>query len=211
MLTCSPKTHFLMRYPFVRPRKHNYAYKIARENTRKAIHSYLENRKVKLAKLLVAPSGTNADQDILEGFAKEVYAIDIAQKAIDKCSDFINKKLGDVRKNGYESNYFDAAASFLFFHHLHKVGFEPYLMELHRIIKREGLLFILEPGNLYPISWVMSFGRKIFGNISGLVPDEAPIYPPQFTNALIISGFKVEMLQGVSFSHVRIPLPLQNL
>lgn len=208
---CIKKNHFLMRYPFVHPRRHDYAYTIARENTRKAIHRYLENRKIKLAKLLVAPSGTNADQDILGGFAKEVYGIDVAQKAIDRCPDFINKKLGDVLKSGYESDYFDATASFLFFHHLHKVGSGPYLKELHRITKKEGLLFILEPGNLFPISWVTSLGRKIFGNISGLVPDEAPIYPPRFTDALITSGFKVEMLQSVSFSHVRIPLPLQKL
>lgn len=205
------KNHILMKWPFAHPQRQDYAWKVVRANTRSVLHDYLKNREKKIQKALVAPCGVNADKDILEGLAGEFYGIDISQKAIDMCPASINKKVGDICESGYEADYFDAIASLLFFHHLHKAGFEPYLTEFRRILKNEGLLFILEPGNLYFFSWLTFLGRKIFGNISGLVPDEAPISPSKLTNTLVKLGFKVEKIQSVSFSHARIPLPLQRM
>lgn len=204
------KNHFLMRWPFVNPRRNEYAYKVARQNTRQILSNFLSLNETIIPKnALIAPCGTDADQDILNGLAEKYYGIDISPTAVEKCPISIEAKVGDILKSGYHSDYFDMIASFLFFHHLHRVGFEAFIREFHRILRKGGILVILEPGNLYPISWLMYIGRKIFGNISGLVPDEAPIFPPKLTSALEKNDFKVEKLQCVSFSHVRIPLPMQ--
>lgn len=205
------KGHFLMKWPFVHPERERYAWKTVRSKTRNALQDYLKKNEKKTNRVLVAPCGTNADQDILEGMADEFYGIDVSLKAVTVCPISVNKKVGDILESGYETDYFDAIASFLFFHHLHKPGFDPYLNEFSRILKKGGLLFILEPGNLYFLSWIMSLGRKIFGNVSGLIPDEAPIFPPRLTNAVIKAGFDVKKIQSVSFSHARIPLLFQKM
>ncbi|HDY87361.1 MAG TPA: class I SAM-dependent methyltransferase [bacterium] len=203
--------HFLMRWPFVNTQRHAYAYKIARENVRGALKNYLKKNEIQLQKALIAPCGVDGDQDVLKGLSRVFYGIDISQKAIELCTPKIKKKVGDIIKSGYESGFFDAVASLLFFHHLPEEQFASYLREFYRILNNEGLLFILEPSRLYPLSRLMSLGRMVFGNISGLVPDEAPIYPSKLSSALVNAGFEVELLQSVSFSHVRIPLPIQKV
>jgi SAM-dependent methyltransferase len=102
-------------------------------------------------------------------------------------------------------------ASFLFFHHLHKVGFAPYLLEFHRILRSGGLLVVLEPSALSPGSAITGLGKKIFGNVSGLVPDESPIVPSRLDESIGKAGFRLARFEGVSFSHNRMPVPLQCL
>ena len=57
---------FLMKYPFVHPKRHNYAYDYARNMARKYIQNYLSSKNVGIHKALVAPCGSHADQDILK-------------------------------------------------------------------------------------------------------------------------------------------------
>lgn len=210
------RKHWLMKWPFVHPSREGYANDYARKNVRKLLFDYLKKTTRRIdqniyQKLLVAPCGNSADQDILSGLAEEYYGIDVSREALDQCPKYVVVKEADILENGYRSDYFDMVASFLFFHHLHKVGFEPFLKEFYRVLKKDGILVILEPSALYPLSWLTKLGRRIFGNISGLVPDEAPIIPANFNSLLDRNGFKIEKLQSVSFSHNRITLPLQYL
>ena len=100
--------------------------------------------------------------------------------------------------------------AFLFFHHLHKIGFAPFLKEFFRILNKDGILVLFEPSSFFPFSWLTRLGRKIFGNISGLVPDESPLAPTKLSSFIVNAGFTIERFQSVSFSHNIIPLPLQS-
>jgi SAM-dependent methyltransferase len=200
---------FLMKWPFVHPRRHRYAYDYARRTTRQYIQNYLISENVRIHRALVAPCGSKADQDILAGMAEEFHGVDVSSTALDRVPEFVITKQADILETGYEDNSFDFVASFLFFHHVHRVGFDPFLEELHRIIRNGGYLFILEPSDLYPLCKVMNLGRRIFGNISGLVPDERPIRPSRMDYSLKNAGFHIVKFASVSFSHVRIPYPLQ--
>ncbi|MFH2033116.1 MAG: methyltransferase domain-containing protein [Candidatus Margulisiibacteriota bacterium] len=200
--------HFLMKWPFFYLPRHKYAYRFARENARRII---LEHIKTPLQKGLVAPSGINGDQDILCGTAEEYLGIDISPEAVKRSSRFIKCQEADILKNGFEDSSFDIVASFLFFHHLHKTGFKPFLKEFRRILKKDGYLLILDPSAHYPVSKLMDLGRKIFGNISGLVPDEAPVVTDKLAAEIRGAGFKIERFQALTYSHNRIPIPIQYL
>lgn len=204
------RDHFLMKWPFAHPARNDYAWKTCRLNARKVLSDHLMKTGSRAGKMLIAPCGTGADQDILEGLAEKYFGIDICKKVVDKCPPGIEKKVGDIRDSGYESEHFDVVASFLFFHHLHRCGFDPFLAEFFRVLKKGGLLFIMEPGNLYPIHWVTYAGRKVFGNITGSVPDERPVFPPALTRSIKRCGFGIQLIRCVSFSHVRLPVPLQK-
>ncbi|MCB4757214.1 MAG: class I SAM-dependent methyltransferase [Elusimicrobia bacterium] len=177
---------------------------------REGVLKFLKDNSLQIGKLLIAPCGAKADLDILSGCAAEYYGIDISEKAVSQCPTQIRTKVGDILDSRYPAQSFDAIASFLFLHHVHKVGFEPFLCEFNRILKKGGLLLIMEPSALYPLARVMDLGRMIFGNISGLVPDEAPIMPGKLQNAVKHSGFAIARIEGISFSHVRIPIPIQT-
>jgi SAM-dependent methyltransferase len=169
---------------------------------------------VHIKRALVAPCGTTADQDILHGIAREFHGIDISPVALRECNEKqpqILTKEGDILRNGYEERSFDLVASFLFLHHIHKVGFDKFLQEFHRILSDNGLLVILEPSALSPFSAITRLVRKVVGNISGLVPDESPIVPSRLNDAIDKAGFRIVRFEGVSFSHNRIPVPLQYL
>lgn len=207
------RNHFLMKWPFRHTTRHAHAYKYARMNVRKTIQQYLNkcfvNKKFK--NILVAPCGTNADQDILYDLTDDFYGIDISYEAIKECPKYVNVKEADILNSGYENDSFDCIASFLFFHHLHKIGFTPFLKEFYRILKKDGVLVLFEPSCFFPFSWLIRLGRKIFGNISGLVPDESPLAPTKLSSFIVNAGFTIERFQSVSFSHNIIPLPLQYI
>lgn len=53
--------------------------------------------------------------------------------------------------------------------------------------------------------------RFFMGNVTGLVPDEKPVYPPAITKILKETGFKNIVIRGLHFNHVRFPFFLQLL
>jgi len=64
-----------------------------------------------------------------------------------------------------------------FFHHMVKVGFDPFLKEFYRILKKGGGIVILEPSLWYPLNIITRPIKRIFHNPYGEVEDEAP-FPP---------------------------------
>lgn len=164
---------------------------------------------VPFQRALVAPCGTNADQDILDGFALETHGIDVSPAAVEQCPSHVVCRVGDVRNSGYEDASFDLVASILFFHHLHRPGFEPFLREFARVLAKDGTLVVVEPSMYYPFGWLTAAGKLVFGNVTGQVPDEAPLSPSRLTAAMRSCGFRVEIFRSVSFSHHRLPVPVQ--
>lgn len=162
------------------------------------------------ATILMAPSGNGEDFKYLIGLYKKVFGIDISNIAISQCPKIINAKKGDILQSGYENNSFDVIICSQFLHHVHEVGFSPFLEEFYRIL-RGGVLAILEPGSMYPFSWVTALANKIMGNVTGKVATERPIFPPKLNNIITSSGFKRIHIRGLSFSHGRFPVPIQFL
>ena len=64
---------------------------------------------------------------------------------------------------------------------------------------------------LFPPSQFASLLRTFMGNVTGLVDDERPIYPPALTKNLKEVGFDRIRYHGLSFSHVRYPMFLQAI
>lgn len=165
----------------------------------------------KKAKILVAPIGTGNEVVYLQGMYAEICGMDISQKALDQCPAHIVTKKVNILHSEEASEYFDIIICPLFLHHVHKVGFNPFLEEYYRLLRPGGVLAIHEPSILFPPSQVTSFLRSVMGDVTGLVPDERPIYPTAVTKSLDEAGFVRINYRGLSFSHCRYPVFLQAM
>ena len=163
------------------------------------------------AKILIAPIGTGANVQYLQGLYSNIHGADISEKALSDCPSSVITKKTDIIQSGYAYESFDIIICPLILHHVHKVGFEPFLTEYYRILKPGGVLAIQEPSKLFPPTWVTSFLRIFMGNVSGLVPDERPIYPPTLNRNLKNTGFTNIRYRGLSIIHVRFPVLLQSI
>lgn len=163
------------------------------------------------AKVLIAPIGTGDEVKYLQGLYKEIHGIDISEKALAQCPANILTKTANILQSDYEGESFDIVICPLFLHHVHKVGFHPFIAEYYRILRRGGILAIQEPGSCFPPSRLASFLRFFMGNVTGLVNDEKPIYPPALTNTIKEAGFTRIRYRGLSYSHVRYPVFLQAI
>ena len=117
-------------------------------------------------------------------------------------------KEGDILESGYPDEEFDLIASPLFFHHLLKVGFEPFLKEFYRVLKTGGGLVIVEPSVWYPLNILTRPMKQILGNPCGEVEDEDPFRPGLMIKALRQSGFKNIRTRAATFSHCSFFIPL---
>ena len=163
------------------------------------------------AKVLIAPICTGHEIKYLQGLYNEVHGIDISERALGQCPANIVTRKADILQSGELEESFDVIICPLFLHHVHKVGFVPFLEEYYRILRVGGTLAIHEPGALFLPSRLASLLRVFMGNVTGLVDDERPVYPPAITKNLKEIGFDRIQYRGLSFSHVRYPLFLQAM
>ncbi len=209
------KKHFLNCFLFYSPERNDYNYIFPRKKFFNYIGKTIISEKIKNAKVLIAPIGIEDIKYIknMSCDTCDISGIDISQKAIDGIIDKdINKYCGDI-KNMYmfDDNSFDLVISPLFFHHFTDFGFEDFLKEIHRVLKKDGYFFALEPSSFYPITWLSSFAKKIFGNITGAVDDERAFSPFQLITGLKSIGFYNIKVCGASFSHNRFPILLAKV
>lgn len=163
------------------------------------------------AQILLAPVGNGRDMFYLHGAFQQIYGIDVSAVSLAECPRPIITKESDILYSGYENQSFDVIVCSQFLHHVHAVGFEPFIKEFFRLLRRGGVLAILEPSNLYPFGWVTALARKAMGNVTGLVTSERPIPPNLLTTTLMKIGFEKIRVRGMLFTHVRFPSPVQHV
>jgi SAM-dependent methyltransferase len=116
------------------------------------VETLVRNRPGIADKLLIAPCGSGADHQYLSPHARTIYGIDLSPLALKNCPASMEVKAGDILESGYPDGMFDVVASPLFFHHVEKIGFDPYLKEFFRVLKERGSIIILEPSLWYPLN-----------------------------------------------------------
>jgi SAM-dependent methyltransferase len=197
---------------FASRERHWMAYEIEKIRFYGFLSRYVSSKPYyRKAKILIAPIGTGNEITYLQGMYAEIHGIDISGKALDQCPAHIVTKKADILHSGETEQSFDIILCPLFLHHVHRVGFKPFLKEYYRLLRPGGVLAIHEPGMLFPPSQFAALLRKFMGDVTGLVADERPIYPPALTNCLEEVGFGRIRYRGLSFSHVRFPVFLQSM
>lgn len=204
--------HFLnSRWLFSQERQ-RFNYRTAKTEMAKVIGEALKAHGPSRPSMLIAPVGTGGDVPFVEQFSSDITGVDISQEAIDQVANRNVKALqGDMRNlTAFPDNHFDIVLSPLFFHHFHD-ALDDFLIELHRVLKPGGHFITLEPSILHPFSWITRSAKRVFGNITGQVEDEAPMLPFTLTRAMRRSGFQDIRVRGASFSHNRIPIWLARI
>jgi len=161
------------------------------------------------AKALIAPIGTGLEIGYVEALCDSIHGIDISPIALSKCPRYVITRQGDIRTSGYPSDTFDIVVCPLFLHHVHKVGFDPFVREFFRILRPGGVLAVQEPSMFFLPTALMRCLRAFIGNVTGLVPDEKPVNPTAVTRCLKQAGFTRVRSIGLSISHARCPVFLQ--
>jgi SAM-dependent methyltransferase len=161
------------------------------------------------ADILIAPIGSGYEVEYLQGLYSKIYGIDISGKALAQCPAHVVKEEGDILQSKYLDDSFDIIICPLFLHHVHKIGFKPFLEKYYSLLREGGVLAIQEPSAFFLPSKISSFLRIFMGNVTGLVVDERPICPTLLTRDLKVVGFKKIRYRGLSFNHVRYPMLLQ--
>jgi SAM-dependent methyltransferase len=166
------------------------------------------------ARILLAPVGDGREYFYLKNVftgVQEVHGIDISPICLAACPGSIIAKEADILFSGYTEQSFDVVVCSQFLHHVHAVGFDPFIREFYRLLQKGGTLAILEPSRLYPFGSITAFARKLMGNVTGLVDGERPISPRILTDSLMRAGFENIRLRGLVFSHVRFPALVQHI
>jgi SAM-dependent methyltransferase len=205
--------HFLNSRLFYSPERNAFNYIFPRQQLAVLIGQVAHPERLDSPRLLIAPIGTGSDIPYLRPLAATIAGIDISQEALDRIPDRdVETYAGDMEKmTMFADRSFDIAVVPLFFHHFVRFGFDGFLRELYRVLRPGGVLFSMEPSSLYPIHWVTACARRVFGNITGTVEDEAPFRPHKLSQAMKRSGFLDVQVFGASFSYHRMPIPISRI
>jgi demethylmenaquinone methyltransferase/2-methoxy-6-polyprenyl-1,4-benzoquinol methylase len=191
---------------FYNPLSSQFSYSTSKNKFKNVITQHLKSEK--LDKILIAPCGAGGDFKYVNEFSDEIYGIDLSPIGIKSCPASMITKKGDISKSGYSDETFDLIASTLFFHHLIKIGFQPFLKEFYRILKSGGKIVILDFSVLYPLNAITRPLKTIFRNPLGEIEEEAPFRPKYMINSLKQVGFKNIEMYGGTFSHPFFFVPL---
>jgi SAM-dependent methyltransferase len=194
---------------FYDPVRSHFSYILSKNKFKDVIQQHL--RSEKLTKILIAPCGEGDDYKYLKEFSDEIYGIDLSPIGIKSCPAQMITKKGDISSSGYTDGTFDLIASTLFFHHLIKIGFQPFLKEFYRILKPGGKIVILDFSVFYPLNAITRPLKTIFRNPLGEIEEEAPFRPKYMINSLKQVGFKKIEMYGGTFSHCFFYIPLAKL
>jgi SAM-dependent methyltransferase len=191
-------------------KRFGYNYAFPKNQMKGLIKRHVKSNK--LAKILIAPCGTGDDYQYLKQFSNNIYGIDLSPIAVNSCPTEIKVKTGDILDSQYPDNFFDLIASPLFFHHLVKIGFAPFLQEFYRILRPGGKLIILDFSLYYPLNIITRpIIKRLFKNPYGEVEDEDPIRPKQMLKSLENIGYANLEVVGATFSHPIFFIPVAKI
>ena len=173
------------------------------------LNKYLKRKYRNNARVLLAPVGDGYHYKYLRGIHNSVHGLDISDVSLKKCPGEIIKKQGDILHSGYEDESFDIIICSQFLHHVHEVGFSPFIEEYCRLLKPGGTLAILEPSSFFPFYWLTGLVEYFTGNVTGKVLTERPISPLELTSILKSVKLKKICYRGLSFNHARFPVAMQ--
>jgi SAM-dependent methyltransferase len=203
--------HLLNARLFYSSKRQDYSYTFARQEMARFVQKTLEEYPPPTSppSLLIAPIGNGVDLQFVRHITDDITGVDVAQEALDKVPDkSIDLRECDMRQmDCFEDNTFDVVLVPLFFHHFNKMHGD-FVKELVRVLKPGGHFISLEPSILHPVSWVTRSLRKVVGNITAQVEDEAPFIPSLLLRAMADNGLEEVGLRAASFSHNRLPVPL---
>lgn len=175
------------------------------------LHRYIKkhctNQNVKV---LLAPVGDGSDLRYLQGYGPEIYGIDISEIAVGRCPKSINTKIADILDSDFYNETFDLVICSNFLHHVHNVGFEPFIREYKRVLRKGGIIAILEPCAWHPFRLIIKLMAVFLGNVSGKVDGERPVNPLQVVRQLRYEGFSDIRTIGITYNHARFPCFLQS-
>ena len=103
------------------------------------------------AKVLIAPIGTGHEIKYLQGLSTEICGMDISEMALARCPAHIVTKKVDILQSGEAAESFDIIICPLFLHHVHKVGFSPFLAEYYRLLRGGVLSLFMNPARFFPL------------------------------------------------------------
>jgi SAM-dependent methyltransferase len=205
--------HLLNSRLFYSPERNAFNYIFPKQQLAGLIRRVAHPETLATPRLLIAPIGTGSDIPYLRPLAASITGIDVSQEALDRIPDRdVQTYAGDMKNmTMFAGDSFDIAVVPLFFHHFVRFGFDDFLRELYRVVRPGGFLFSLEPSSLYPMHWVTACARRVFGNITGTVEDEAPFHPRRLSQAMERCGFRHVQVFGASFSYHRMPIPISRI
>lgn len=142
--------------------------------------------------------GTGYGTKILSGKGREIYGIDVSQEAIDYAR---RKYFGpeyiccSAEKLPFEDNYFDAVTAFEIIEHVEKP--EKVLDEIHRVLKKDGDLFISTP-NLRHLGNILGhfLAGRHYPEHSKNIYHLKEFYYDEFVNFLKNKRFKIIFQYG---------------
>lgn len=184
------------------------SYHFAKERMSELLAKHTKD--VPLDSLLIAPCGTGIDYSYVSRYAKQIHGIDISEIALSQCPPEISTCVGDIMASDYPDESFDAIVSPLFFHHMRQVGFNPFLQEFKRILKKGGILIILEPSLWYPLN-IITRPIKFLNNPYNEVEDEGPVAPSQMIQSLKQTGYSEISMSSATFCHPLFPVPISRV
>jgi SAM-dependent methyltransferase len=160
------------------------------------------------SRILIAPLGRGEDLPFVRKPGRQVTGVDISPEALKEVDDpDVIKLEGNVSDlSAFAEGSFDVVLIPLFFHHYVKQGFDPFVREAYRVLKPGGTLISLEPSSLNPFSLMAQAGKRVFGNITGHVEDEAPFAPVRLARCFRRWGFTDTRILGAGYVHNRIPI-----
>jgi SAM-dependent methyltransferase len=205
--------HFLNSKLFYSQERTEFNFNFARMQMARLADQLAEVHGMRQPGILIAPVGSGHDVPFIETVSKNLVGIDISPEAIGQVTySGIKLYVGDMRNmTCFPNASFDIVVTSLFYHHFLQFGFDEFLRETLRVIRPGGILIAMEPSSLHPLHWITGLGKKIFGNITNALEDEAPFRPGRLTAALRRCGFEDVDLQAASFSHHRLPIPIARL
>lgn len=203
-------SHILNSKLFYSPERTLFNYDFPKQQLLLAMKQALGEKINTNPSVLVAPVGVGQDIPYFMTITNQISGVDVSAHAINSTKTeygFVKTYVGDIKNmNMFPDNHFDIVAMPLFFHHFVDFGFDAFLKEAYRVTKPGGFFFSLEPVIFHPISLFAVIARKVFGNITGIQPDERPILPAMLTKSMKRNKFIDVKVYGAGFVHTRWPI-----